>query len=367
MAMTRPTADFAGTDVLTVTSELMAAQRPFALGIVIEAKGFTSARVGAKAIFDGEGTVICGWVGGGCAESTIAHAAIEVLESEIPQVVDVDLDDEVLGAGMPCGGSKRLYVEPVIPRPTLWILGHGRVAECLCHLGALLSFDVVVDDPAASPDRYLDAKDLIIDDPSYVALKPTANDFVVIATQNRGDHDSLRRLLASDAGYIGLIASRKRTALVIDYLRAAGFDRPSLAFERQLGSISAHVRRKKSRYLSSARSSCFVAAMPQNAGSQTPRRTRFPPQRVNHGVRPCFPLQASTSYESSESDSMRKWPMTTSNGSHFESILSFVAEPTDCRAMGQASLIGTNSDRRRSGRWAARHHFRATNEKARVR
>ncbi|WP_271599421.1 XdhC family protein [Bradyrhizobium sp. CCBAU 45384] len=225
MAMTRPTADFAGTDVLTVTSELMAAQRPFALGIVIEAKGSTSARVGAKAIFDGEGTVICGWVGGGRAESTIAHAAIEVLESEIPQVVDLDLDDEVLGAGMPC---MRVYVEPVIPRPTLWILGHGRVAECLCHLGALLSFDVVVDDPAASPDRYPDAKDLIIDDPSYVALRPTANDFVVIATQHRGDHDSLRRLLASDAGYIGLIASRKRTALVIDYLRAAGFDRPSL-------------------------------------------------------------------------------------------------------------------------------------------
>lgn len=228
MAMTRPTADFAGTDVLTVTSELMAAKKPFALGVVIEAKGSTSARVGAKAIFDGEGTVMCGWVGGGCAESTIAHAAIEALESEIPQLVDVDLDDEVLGAGMPCGGSMRVYVEPVIPRPTLWILGHGRVAECLCHLGALLSFDVVVDDPMASPDRYSEAMRLIVDDPEYGALKPTASDLVIIATQHRGDHDSLRRVLASEAGYIALIASRKRACLVIDYLRAAGFDQPTL-------------------------------------------------------------------------------------------------------------------------------------------
>lgn len=171
---------------------------------------------------------MCGWVGGGCAESTIAHAVIESLETEIPQIVDVDLEDEVLGAGMPCGGSMRVYVEPIIPRPTLWILGHGRVAECLCHLGTLMSFDVVVDDPMASPDRYPDALRLVTDDPDYSALRPTARDFVIIATQHRGDHESLRHLLAGDAGYIALIASRKRTSLVIDYLRAAGFDQSAL-------------------------------------------------------------------------------------------------------------------------------------------
>jgi xanthine dehydrogenase accessory factor len=228
MAMTNRTAGFAGTDVLTVTAELMTAGEPFALCIVVEARGSTSARPGSKAVFNAEGAVLCGWVGGGCAESTIAHAAVESLETETPQVVDVDLDDEVLGAGMPCGGSMRVYVEPIIPRPTLWILGHGRVAECLCHLGALMSFDVVVDDPMASPDRYPEAKRLITDDPDYKALQPTASDFVIIATQHRGDHESLRRLLASDVGYIALIASRKRTALVIDYLRSAGFDQPTL-------------------------------------------------------------------------------------------------------------------------------------------
>jgi xanthine dehydrogenase accessory factor len=127
MAITNRVADFAGIDVLSVTAELIAAREPFALAVVIEAGGSTSARVGAKAVFNVEGAVICGWVGGGCAESTIAHAAIESLETEIPQIVDVDLDDEVLGAGMPCGGSMRVYVEPIVPRPTLWILGHGRV------------------------------------------------------------------------------------------------------------------------------------------------------------------------------------------------------------------------------------------------
>lgn len=65
MAITNRVADFAGTDVLSVTAELIAAREPFALGLVIEARGSTSARVGAKAVFNVEGAVMCGWVGEG--------------------------------------------------------------------------------------------------------------------------------------------------------------------------------------------------------------------------------------------------------------------------------------------------------------
>jgi xanthine dehydrogenase accessory factor len=221
---------FEKADVLGMTAELIAARRAFALAIVVEAQGSTSARPGAKALFDAKGAAIAGWVGGGCAESAVAHAVLECLETETPRVIDIDLDDEVLGAGMPCGGSMRVYVEPVVPRPTLWILGHGRIAECLSHLGALMSFDVIVDDPMARADRYPDASRVIIDDSAdYDSLEPDARDFVVIATQHRGDHESLQRLLASDVGYIALIASRKRTGLVLDYLRDAGFDQQAIS------------------------------------------------------------------------------------------------------------------------------------------
>jgi len=227
-AMSKSASHVSETDVLGIAAGLTAARRPFAFAIVVEAQGSTSARAGAKAVFDAKGNVLAGWVGGGCAESTIAHATIECLETEAPQIVDVDLDDEVLGAGMPCGGRMRVYVEPVVPRPTLWILGHGRVAECLCHLGALMSFNVVVDDVMASPDRYPDASRVVVDDSDYNALTPASSDFVIIATQHRGDHESLRRLLASDLGYIALIASRKRTGLVIDYLRDVGFQQSDI-------------------------------------------------------------------------------------------------------------------------------------------
>lgn len=221
-------ADFTGTDILQLATERAAAGRGFALGAVVEAQGSSAGRTGAKALFDVEGEVIAGWVGGGCVESTVAHAAVEACASGTPQLVEVDFDSEVLGAGTPCGGRTRVYVEPVLPRPALWILGHGRVAECLCHFGALLGFAVIVDDAMAGTEQFPEASRIIPDDPDYSAVTPAAGDFAVVATQHRGDHESLRRLLSSEVGHIALITSRKRAGLVLAYLRKAGFDRQAL-------------------------------------------------------------------------------------------------------------------------------------------
>ena len=221
-------ADFTGTDILQLAAELSAAGRAFVLGVVVEAQGSSAGRTGAKALFDVEGEVIAGWVGGGCAESTVAHAAVEACATGVPQLVEVDLDSEVLGAGMPCGGRMRVYVEPVLPRPALWILGHGRVAECLCHFGALLGFAAIVDDTMAVAERFPEASRIITEDPDYAAVAPAARDFAVVATQHRGDHESLGRLLSSEVGHIALIASRKRAGLVLAYLRKVGFDRQAL-------------------------------------------------------------------------------------------------------------------------------------------
>jgi len=123
----------------------------------------------------------------------------------------------------------RVYVEPVLPRPTLWIMGHGRVAECLCLMGDLLGLQVVVDDPGVERAQYPNAARLITDDLDYDQLQPASGDFVVIATQHKGDHESMQRALASPARYIALIASRKRSRLVLDYLRQQGFAEEQMA------------------------------------------------------------------------------------------------------------------------------------------
>jgi xanthine dehydrogenase accessory factor len=202
----------------------------YALATVVETTGSASASPGSKALIGRDGTLLAGWVGGGCAESTVRQAALECLRDPQPRVVDLDLDDEVLGVGMPCGGSMRVYVEPVLPAPTLWILGHGRVAECLCRFGATLGFRVVVDEaPAPDRARFPDAAEIIDDDYGYEKLEPQAEDAVVIATQHKGDHISAVRALRSPAGYVAVIASRKRSRLVSDFLRGEGFAEEELA------------------------------------------------------------------------------------------------------------------------------------------
>jgi xanthine dehydrogenase accessory factor len=217
-----------GDAILNEMVDLRAAKQPFVLATVIETRGSVSAKPGSKAVIDQNGRVLTGWVGGGCAESSVCHTALECLRTGNTAVIALDLDDEVLGTGMPCGGSMQVYVEPFLPPPTLWILGHGRIAECICSIGALMGFSVVVDDPLAEREHYPDATRLMTDDMDYSALAPGPMDFVVVATQHKGDHQSMQRALRSGAGHIALIASRKRARLVLDYLRKEGFDTTDL-------------------------------------------------------------------------------------------------------------------------------------------
>ncbi|HKJ75790.1 MAG TPA: XdhC family protein [Gammaproteobacteria bacterium] len=216
-------------DILDVQRALRDSRRPYAVATVVETAGSVSAKTGSKAVFDESGRVVAGWVGGGCAESRTCEQALRCLESGATAVLDVDMNDEVLGVGMPCGGSMRVYVEPLLPAPTLWLMGHGRVAETLCRMAALAGLRVVVDDPLVDAERYPDADRLITDDIDYEGLQPAQGDFVVIATQHKGDHDSMRRALGAGAGYIALIASRKRSNLVLDFLREQGYGQEDLA------------------------------------------------------------------------------------------------------------------------------------------
>lgn len=215
-------------EILDVLQEMHAEEKPYAVATVVETVGSASAKTGAKAVIDCEGNMVAGWVGGGCAESSTREQALQCIESGQSVIMDIDLDDEVLGAGMPCGGSMKVYVEPVLPKPTLWIMGHGRVAECLCQLGDMVGLKTVVNDPMVTRDKYPWAADLVTDDLEYDQLTPSASDYVVIATQHKGDHESTTRALKSDAAYIALIASRKRSRLVLDYLRDQGFEQKDI-------------------------------------------------------------------------------------------------------------------------------------------
>lgn len=216
-------------NILDAMVALRASRQPFALATVIEIDGSVSAKTGAKAVIGQDGRVIAGWVGGGCAESSVCQTALDCLRIQRGKVIALNMNDEVLGTGMPCGGSMRVYVEPMLPPPTLWILGHGRVAETVCVLASLMGFDVVVDDALADRARYPDAARLLADDLDYSQLTADPADYVVVATQHKGDHELMQHVLRAGVHYVALIASRKRSRLVLDFLRHEGFCEDDLA------------------------------------------------------------------------------------------------------------------------------------------
>src|SRR5450432_2946402 len=144
--------------------ELSAQHQPFALATVVRVEGSSSAKRGSKALIDKHGKIILGWVGGGCAESAVRSEAVKCIQSEKPSLITLDMQDEVLGVGMPCGGMMDVYIEPVLPQPELVVAGHGRIAETLARLGHLMNFAVIVHDPSAARESFPDAQRIINQD-----------------------------------------------------------------------------------------------------------------------------------------------------------------------------------------------------------
>ena len=209
-------------DLYSKAAELAAQGKPYAIATVVRVEGSSSARQGSKAIIDSQGRLVVGWVGGGCAESAVKSEALDSIAKEKPQLITLDMRDEQLGVGMPCGGKMEVFIEPVLPQPELLIVGHGRIAETLSILGHLMGFTVTVNDPAADRSSFPDASRIVTEDFDLTETPIGPKSFVVIATQHKRDHLWLQKALEGNAAYVALIASRHRAKLVLDYLAASG-------------------------------------------------------------------------------------------------------------------------------------------------
>ena len=214
--------------ILQLAHQLALEGTPYAIATVVRVEGSSSAPAGSSAIIDAGGKLLGGWVGGGCAEGAVRRAAIDAIKQGRPHSIILDLTSEVLGVGMPCGGLVEVFIEPVLARPELVILGHGRIAEVLSKLGALMNYRVTVTDPAADSVAFPDAERIFNDDYDLSKSRVGTGSYVVIATQHRSDHQILRRVLATSAPYIALIASHHRAELVLDDLETYGLTRKEL-------------------------------------------------------------------------------------------------------------------------------------------
>ena len=151
--MPDPTGFFARAEALRATG------RPFAVATVIAVRGSASAKTGSKALIDEEGRNVWGWVGGGCAETFVARNALEAIAERRPRIVQADLDDEIFGLGMPCGGIMDVFIDPQCP-PEELPLRRGESSETLAHLAETLGLAPRFADPRAAAADGLPAEPL---------------------------------------------------------------------------------------------------------------------------------------------------------------------------------------------------------------
>ncbi|MBN1217945.1 MAG: XdhC family protein [Anaerolineae bacterium] len=86
-------------------------ETPVAVATVVAVRGSVPREVGAKMIIHPLGQHH-GTVGGGCGEAEVIRAGLNVIETGQPQIVKVDLTEDVSMDSMGvCGGIMDVYVE----------------------------------------------------------------------------------------------------------------------------------------------------------------------------------------------------------------------------------------------------------------
>lgn len=208
-------------------AELKDREEIFAIATVIMVKGSSSGKVGDKAIYREDGKRILGYIGGGCIENRVAQTARESFRDGVPRIVNIDLDSDEMGMGIPCGGNMSVIVEPQLKTPLLLIRGMGRVVEALTAMGHLLNFRVVVQTPEEEIQHYTRRTEIITEPLDLDGLEFTP-DYFILATHHRDDDKMSLQALQKQIPYVAVVASTKKTGIIVEYLRQNGIGEEDL-------------------------------------------------------------------------------------------------------------------------------------------
>lgn len=222
-------AEFTDKDIAVMAKDMQARGEPFAIATVVRTLGATAAKPGAKALLNAQGVILQGWIGGGCVRGALANATKRAMSDGAPQLVSlhpqdlldekgITAGDDIEGArfarnGCPSKGSMDIFVEIILPLPELLIYGDAPVAQALRTLAGQFQWAV----KNGAPETHVPA------------LADGGTRMIVIATQGKGDLDSLKAALTSEAAFVAFVGSRKKFATLSERLIADGMSPDAVA------------------------------------------------------------------------------------------------------------------------------------------
>jgi len=209
-----------GWGVLERASELAREGQAFALATVVWRQGPSSGQLGSRAIITADGEVH-GWIGGACAEPVVIREARQVITEGEPRLLLLGTPDQ-FGETVPEGmtvvpiacqseGALEVFIEPVQPAPRLVVVGRSPMAQTLADLAGALGW-----------------RTALLDGREFSTADADEGSMVVVATQGRDDEEAMEQALAARPAYLGLVASQRRGAAVLGYLKDRGVPKNQL-------------------------------------------------------------------------------------------------------------------------------------------
>jgi xanthine dehydrogenase accessory factor len=217
--------------VLERAAQRQALGEAFVLATVVRTVSVTAAKAGAKALIAPDGHIEEGWIGGGCARAAVVKAAKQCLIDGQTRLVSITPKEGLDALGVapgeetngvffaknscPSQGTMDIFIEPVLPKPKLLILGGSPVALALAAQAPAFGFVVTI---AATPS-------------DFERLAPSAGHggYVVVSTQGAGDRTAFKSAAAMPARYRAFVGSRRKAETLRRELTADGVSAESLA------------------------------------------------------------------------------------------------------------------------------------------
>jgi len=190
-------------------------------GVLATSLGPVGKGTAGKALFTKDGR-LAGSLGGEALDRAAGDLAAPILGTDTIRVADL-------------AGPARVFLETVSAAPTVIVFGGGHVGACVARAAKGAGFRVIVADDRpdfSSAERHPEADDTVVVpmEQAVSRLPIDAGTFIVAVTRGH-QHDEIviRQALRCPAGYVGMIGSRRKVALMKNKLLSEGYGEEELA------------------------------------------------------------------------------------------------------------------------------------------
>jgi xanthine dehydrogenase accessory factor len=221
-------------DIYEALTQLRRRGEKAVLATVVSTRGSAPRKEGAKMVVQTDGRII-GTVGGGALEHQICQEALQMMEGNESRLAHFELaNEDASRAGMMCGGTVDVFIEPIQPLPILFIFGGGHISLFLARIGKMVDFRIVIIDDRpefANGERFPEADETIAEEIAVAMprLAINSSSYIVIVTRgHQHDAEALEWAAKTEAAYVGMIGSKKKIRTIFSHLLTRGVTQEQL-------------------------------------------------------------------------------------------------------------------------------------------